>query len=68
MLSGSRNFFESGHGKGSPDAIGGVLERKADQYVNHDGDTQDSFCLYTTMLDSSLLLKCSTLAEMLLEK
>lgn len=28
------NFFESGHGKGAPDAIGGSLKRQADSHLN----------------------------------
>jgi len=30
---GSWNFFESGHGKGAPDATGGVIKRQADPLV-----------------------------------
>ena len=40
------NFFESGHGKGAPDAIGGALKRKADCMLNAGYDSQDAKKLY----------------------
>ena len=35
---GTWNFFEAGHGKGIPDAIGGALKRRADKSVLHGVD------------------------------
>lgn len=32
------SFFESGYGKGTPDAVGGSLKREADRKVHHDQD------------------------------
>lgn len=32
------NFFESGHGKGIPDAIGGALKRSADLQIKYGKD------------------------------
>jgi len=34
FTAGSWNFFETGHGKGAPDAIGGFLKRRADAQLN----------------------------------
>ncbi|XP_046554961.1 uncharacterized protein LOC124264267 isoform X2 [Haliotis rubra] len=36
------NFFESGHGKGTPDAVGGAIKRKADAKVKYGMDIQSA--------------------------
>jgi hypothetical protein len=43
---GSWNFFESGHGKGAPDAIGGSVKRQADNLVLTGLDLPDAKKLY----------------------
>jgi hypothetical protein len=43
------NMFESGHGKGAPDGIGGALKRQADDIINHGGDITDAKQLFTTL-------------------
>ena len=35
---GTWSFFESGHGKGAADGIGGTLKRIADRIVSHSTD------------------------------
>ena len=52
--SGSWNFFESGHGKGAPDAIGGSLKRKADAVVNAGCDVPNARSLYDVLRKDSL--------------
>ena len=47
------NYFESGHGKGAADAIGGTLKRIADDSVNKGADIPDAMSLYTLLQDSS---------------
>lgn len=42
-------MFESGHGKGAPDGIGGALKRQADDIINHGGDITDAKQLFTTL-------------------
>ena len=37
--SGTWNFFESGHGKGAPDGIGGASKRKTDNLANQTQNT-----------------------------
>lgn len=51
--SGSWNFFESGHGKGAPDAIGGALKRKADAIVNAGCDIPDAASLHDILSSQS---------------
>jgi hypothetical protein len=43
------NFFESGHGKGAPDAIGGAVKRRADAMVNMGCDIADAHALYSAL-------------------
>ena len=47
------NYFESGHGKGAADAIGGTLKRLADDYVNKGVDIPDALSLYTLLTRAS---------------
>lgn len=49
FLGASWNFFESGHGKGAPDAIGGALKRQADAMVNAGFDIPDATHLYNAL-------------------
>jgi len=47
FTAGSWNFFESGHGKGAPDAIGGFLKHHADAQLNCGvgiPDAKELFC------------------------
>jgi hypothetical protein len=54
---GTWNMFECGHGKGSPDAIGGALKRKADDIVNRGTDLPDAHKLFDALnADSSVKL------------
>ncbi|KAJ2953949.1 hypothetical protein O0L34_g1586 [Tuta absoluta] len=43
------NYSESGHGKGAPDGVGGVLKRTADQIVARGQDIQDLDSLMTQL-------------------
>lgn len=52
---GSWNFFESGHGKGSPDAVGGSLKRKADAVVNAGCDLPNATSLYDVLCKDSVI-------------
>lgn len=36
------NFFEAGHDKGIPDAVGGAIKRNADRFVKFGGDITTS--------------------------
>jgi hypothetical protein len=47
--SASWNFFESGHGKGAPDAIGGSVKRQADALVLTGLDIPDAKKLFTLL-------------------
>ena len=47
------NFFESGHGKGAPDAIGGALKRTAECMLNAGCDMQDANKLYNVLCKES---------------
>ena len=49
FLTASWNFFESGHGKGAPDAIGGTLKRQADSMVNLGFDIPDATTLFNAL-------------------
>ena len=49
FLCGTWNFFESGHGKGAPDAIGGAVKRQADKLVLSGVDLPDAKILYDRM-------------------
>jgi hypothetical protein len=55
--SASWNFFESGHGKGAPDAIGGTLKRRADSLVNNGHDVPDATSLYHILKQQESLTK-----------
>lgn len=43
-------FFESGHGKGEADGIGGAVKRKADNFVAHGKDILNAQELYNLLL------------------
>lgn len=60
--SGSWNMFEAGHGKGAADAIGGVVKRSADQYVNLGHDLPNAIDLFN-VLSSTLTVKMYYVAE-----
>lgn len=47
------NFFESGHGKGVPDAIGGALKRNADRNVKYGNDVTSAKDFVQLMNESS---------------
>jgi len=47
------NYFESGHGKGAADAIGGTLKRLAYYNVNKGTDIPDAMSLYTLLQNAS---------------
>lgn len=51
------NFFESGHGKGAPDAIGGALKRRADDMVNMGYDIPTAQSLFKVMSESGSQIK-----------
>ena len=63
---GSWNFFESGHGKGSPDAIGGSLKRSADALVNTGCDIPDARKLYHFLDNPQSLIKLYFIEESLI--
>lgn len=48
----SWNFFESGHGKGVPDAVGGALKRNADRKVKYGQDVSSAKVFVESMKDS----------------
>lgn len=50
---GTWNMFESGHGKGAPDAIGGTLKRKADNIVNQGHDLPNAYSVYEVLSKES---------------
>ena len=43
---GTWNYFESGHGKGAPDGVGGALKRCADNLVANGTDVPDASSFY----------------------
>ncbi|ESN91594.1 hypothetical protein HELRODRAFT_165647 [Helobdella robusta] len=53
----SWNFFEAGHGKGAPDAIGGALKRRADDKVNMGCDITTAQSLFKVMSESDSQIK-----------
>jgi hypothetical protein len=57
------NFFESGHGKGAPDAIGGALKRRADSIVNIGHDVPDAQTLYHILGQQESLIKLWLIKE-----
>ena len=48
-------LFESGHRKGTPDAIGGALKCKADTIVNSGCDITDAHALYDILCKDSMV-------------
>ncbi|WAR22348.1 LOW QUALITY PROTEIN: hypothetical protein MAR_016322 [Mya arenaria] len=42
------SFFEAGHGKGVPDAIGGAVKRRADNVLKYGGDITSAASFFTT--------------------
>jgi len=49
------NMFESGHGKGAPDGVGGTLKRRADDIVQHGGDIPNAKALFDALsVDSAI--------------
>ena len=51
------NFFESGHGKGAPDGVGGALKRTADRLVAQGQDVPNPKKLYEVLLQSETHIK-----------
>ncbi|CAG4931257.1 unnamed protein product [Parnassius apollo] len=49
----SWNFFESGHGKGAADGVGGTLKRQADAIVARGADIADAYEFFSTLQDVS---------------
>nr|CAH7753912.1 unnamed protein product [Callosobruchus chinensis] len=49
----SWNFFESGHGKGAADGVGGALKRQADAIVARGKDISDAFQFFSTLQNAS---------------
>lgn len=47
------SFFESSHGKGAPDGVGGVLKRLANHYVAHGCDITDATVFFKLMQEQS---------------
>lgn len=47
------HYSESGHGKGAPDGIGGVVKREADRLVAMGTDIPDLQCLVQVLRDST---------------
>lgn len=50
---GTWNFFESSHGKGAPDGVGGALKRAANMYVANGHDIADPTSLYNVLKKQS---------------
>lgn len=50
---GTWSFFESSHGKGAPDGVGGVLKRLANHYVAHGYDITDATVFFRLMQEKS---------------
>lgn len=49
----SWNFFESGHGKGADDCVGGTRKRQADAIVARGNDTADVFQFFSALQDAN---------------
>lgn len=49
----SWNFFESGHGKGAADGVGGTLKRQADAIVARGKDVADAVQFFSALQDAS---------------
>lgn len=49
----SWSFFESSHGKGAPDCVGGALKRLANHYVAHSCDITDATTFFKLMQEKS---------------
>ncbi|XP_053599993.1 uncharacterized protein LOC128683137 [Plodia interpunctella] len=49
----SWNFFESGHGKGAADGIGGTIKRQADAIVARGNDIADVFQFFSALKDAN---------------
>lgn len=47
------SFFESSHGKGAPDGVGGALKRLANHYVAHGCDITDATTFFKLMQEKS---------------
>lgn len=47
------SFFESSHGKGAPDGVGGALKRSANQLVAYGTDIPDAQTFYNVMKENS---------------
>ena len=60
---GSWNFFESGHGKGAPDAIGGSIKRQADALVLTGCDIPDARKLYHFLDTADSAVKLNFIEE-----
>ena len=42
-------MFDSGHGKGAPDGVGGTLKRRADDILQHGGDIPNAKALFDAL-------------------
>ncbi|XP_041360121.1 uncharacterized protein LOC121376342 isoform X1 [Gigantopelta aegis] len=50
------NFFESSHGKGAPDGVGGAIKRSADRLVAHGIDVPNAETFYEKLKGSAIKL------------
>jgi hypothetical protein len=53
FLSATWNYFETGHGKGAPDGVGGALKRSADAVVASGTDVPDVACFYRLLVNTT---------------
>ncbi|CAH2095032.1 unnamed protein product [Euphydryas editha] len=59
----SWSFFESGHGKGVADAIGGVVKRALDREVSYGKDIQNASDVYSSLEQTVPSVKCIYISE-----
>lgn len=57
------NYSESGHGKGAPDGVGGVLKRTADQIVARGRDIADLETLFSVLKSNVPGVICEVIDE-----
>ena len=51
-------MFEAGHGKGAADALGGVVKRSAEQYVNTGHDLPNPVDLFHALTTLTAVNMC----------
>lgn len=59
----TRSFFESGHGKGAADAIGGAVKRALDRHVAYGGDVGNAMDAYEILNKRMISVKCVYVSE-----